>query len=441
MSKKKKIAPLNQGQSFSNYILKNARKLEVFKCWKSDISTGMGHFVVARQRKNGTLVVGVYLLDLNCLGLKDTFYSEFEDIYDLKKKFLDSNIGVIDFEEIEPNICFNYVFGAIEFAEDLGFKPHKDFKITEYILDDVEDIEFVDIEFGFNGRPLFVSGENDNINRIMAILDKNVGRENYDYFLGPDAEEMEEDEDLEEDIYKKLGDIRDLSNEEFEEQTQLSISRYSDETKTAYSMFLLIHLALSDWKNVEEYEYEYKKNPKLCIEKALKYLKPKVPKEMNDIGIIANFATISIENILKFEGSEFFLLEDFRAAFEAFQKEEFKDNLDSISDFILPFDFLRKQALMAIRAYISEELFDEVKFENLNDFQKNRVADVFLDTLEDYEQEGLITTQFEEIEEAIENYIELAIYLPDLSPKELKHLILTIEILDELTEWSGDWLK
>ena len=96
---------------------------------------------------------------------------------------------------------------------------------------------------------------------------------------------------------------------------------------------------------------------------------------------------------------------------------------------------------MAIRAYISEELFDEVKFENLNDFQKNRVADVFLDTLEDYEQEGLITTQFEEIEEAIENYIELAIYLPDLSPKELKHLILTIEILDELTEWSGDWLK
>lgn len=431
MSKKKKADPQKQEQSFSNYIIKNARKLEVFKCWKSDISTGMGHFVVARQRKNGTLVVGVYLLDLNCLGLKDTFYSEFEDIYDLKKKFLDSNIGVIDFEEIEPNFCFNYVFGAIEYAEDLGFKPHKDFKITEYILDDAEEIEFVDIEFGFNGRPLFVAGPNDNINSLMAILDKNIGRENYDYFLGAKNEELDGDKEYSENIYEELIDLSNLNEEEFEEHIENSFSKYSDEVKPIYTAFLIIHLALSDWKTVEQYESEYKKNPKLCIEKAIKHLKPKVPKEINDNNALENFATISIENILKFDSSDFFLLEDFQIAFEAFQKEEIALNLDSISSFLIPFQFQRTHRIRSIREYISEELFGKSDFENLNDFQKNRVADTFLETLEEYELEGLITTQFEEIEETLEKYLEIAMFLPDLKSKELKNLILTIKLPEE----------
>ncbi len=431
MSKKKKADPQKQEQSFSNYIIKNARKLEVFKCWKSDISTGMGHFVVARQRKNGTLVVGVYLLDLNCLGLKDTFYSEFEDIYDLKKKFLDSNIGVIDFEEIEPNFCFNYVYGAIEYAEDLGFKPHKDFKITEYILDDAEEIEFVDIEFGFNGRPLFVAGPNDNINSLMAILDKNIGRENYDYFLGAKNEELDGDKEYSENIYEELIDLSNLNEEEFEEHIENSFSKYSDEVKPIYTAFLIIHLALSDWKTVEQYESEYKKNPKLCIEKAIKHLKPKVPKEINDNNALENFATISIENILKFDSSDFFLLEDFQIAFEAFQKEEIALNLDSISSFLIPFQFQRTHRIRSIREYISEELFGKSDFENLNDFQKNRVADTFLETLEEYELEGLITTQFEEIEETLEKYLEIAMFLPDLKSKELKNLILTIKLPEE----------
>lgn len=431
MSKKKKAAPQKQAQSFSNYIIKNARKLEVFNCWKSDISTGIGHFVVARQRKNGTLVVGVYLLDLNCLGLKDTFFLEFEDIYELKKEILEINNGVVDYEEIEPNLFFNYVYGAIEYAEDLGFKPHKDFKITEYILDDAEEIEFVDIEFGFNGRPLFVAGPYDNSNSLMAILDKNVGRENYDYFLGAKNEELDEDEKYTENIYEELNDLSNLNEEEFGEHIEKSFSKYSDEVKPTYAAFLIIHLALSDWKTAEQYESEYKKNPNLCIEKAIKHLKLKIPKEINDNNILENFATISIENILKFDSTEFFLLEDFQIAFEAFQKEEFAVNLDSIATFLIPFQFQRTHTIRSIREYISEELFGKSDFENLNDFQKNRVADTFLETLEDYEQEGLISTHFEEIEDALENYIELANYLPDLKSKELKNLILTIKLPEE----------
>lgn len=225
--------------------------------------------------------------------------------------------------------------------------------------------------------------------------------------------------------------MSNLNEEEFEEHIENSFSKYSDEVKPIYTAFLIIHLALSDWKTVEQYESEYKKNPKLCIEEAIKHLKPKVPKEINDNNALENFATISIENILKFDSSDFFLLEDFQIAFEAFQKEEIALNLDSISSFLIPFQFQRTHRIRSIREYISEELFGKSDFENLNDFQKNRVADTFLETLEEYELEGLITTQFEEIEETLEKYLEIAMFLPDLKSKELKNLILTIKLPEE----------
>lgn len=431
MSRKKKASTQIQPLSFSNYIIKNARKLELLKCWKSDTSEGMGHFVVARQRKNGTLVVGVYLIDLYCLGLKDTFYSEFEDLGDLNKKLIEASRGIVDFEEIESNLCFNYIYGAIEYAEDIGFQPHKEFKVTEYILDEVDDIEFVDIEFGHKGQPMFIAGEDDNVTQILATLDKTVGEGNYEYVLGEDFED--EDEENSEDFYDELEDLRELSDEEFEVQTQLSFAKYSDEVKPTYAAFLLIHLALSAWKKVEACQSEYKKNPKLFFTKALEYLLPKLPEGMRDSNIASDFITVSIENTIRFEGQEFFLLEDFQTAFEAFQKGELRENYEVISIFMIPFEIHRMQAIMGIRGYFSEELFQESEFESLNTFQKNRVADLFLETLEEYKLKGLINEEYEDLEDTLDDYLEITEFMPELSQKELKNMILTM-VMPEVEE-------
>lgn len=433
MSKKKKSSLQIQPISFSNYILKNARKLDLFKCWKSDTSAGMGHFVVARKRKNGTLVVGVYLIDLYCLGLKDTFYSEFEDLEDLKEKLLEAEPDILNFEEIDSSLCFNYIYGAIEYAEDLGFQPHKDFKTTEYILDDVEDIDFVDIEFGYNGKPMFVAGPSDNVNRILSVLDKNVGEGNYKCIIGHDDEDSEDDDEYFEDFYEELEEFKELSDEEFQQEIELSFLKYSDEVKPIYGVFLLINMALQEWKRPEQYRNEYKIDSKKCINQAVKYLKPKLPKEISEGNLVENFAILSIENTIKFEGAEFILLEAFQKAFEAFQKEELVDNYAIITTFLIPLEFRRMQDLMGIRAYLSEELYQEGEFENLNSFQTNRVADVLIETLVDYEQEGLITQQYEDIEDTLDDYLSIAEYMPDLSQKELKNMIMTM-VMPEVPE-------
>ena len=176
MSKKKKKGSggSNKPQKPTTYIKQAARKLPVGEClalpdWGF---SGMTHIVVPRQKANGGAVVGHYMLDTFCLGLKDTQFAILKNEMEYEE-----HIALLtahqDFEPIEPALAFNLIYGAIEFAEDHGFEPHKDFEITEYILPDVEEIEYIDLEFGKDGKPFFISGPYDNVEKIMGILKKN----------------------------------------------------------------------------------------------------------------------------------------------------------------------------------------------------------------------------------------------------------------------------
>ncbi|MGZ3951663.1 MAG: hypothetical protein ACXVBZ_09715, partial [Flavisolibacter sp.] len=58
------------------YIETKARSLPVYKCWVNPEwkEAGMANVIVARQHVNQNLTVGIYLVDLMCLGIKDTLY-------------------------------------------------------------------------------------------------------------------------------------------------------------------------------------------------------------------------------------------------------------------------------------------------------------------------------------------------------------------------------
>lgn len=159
-NKKKAGKVINfQPISLENYIKSHARKLPVLECWQTENINGLSQVKVVRKKANGKLIVGFYLIDMYCFGLKDTFYLEFEDYEDYESqalnKFSDDAVGQT---RIEADYAFNLVYGAIEYGEDNGFKVPKAFKVSEYILDDIEDIEFIDIEFGMNGQPLYIPG-------------------------------------------------------------------------------------------------------------------------------------------------------------------------------------------------------------------------------------------------------------------------------------------
>lgn len=185
-----------------NYIRKHARKSPVYEClideqWRQTQFTPV---IVSRQKASGRLIVGVYIVDLQCLGVKNTSYYHDMDVYEYQE-FVQRMANGMDqhFVPIEPNLCFNIIYGAVEFAEDCGFPPHKDFFVTEYILDDVESVEYIEVPLGKDGKPFYFAGPYDDSRKILETLAKNVGPGNFDFVADIGGLDPDDDWEIEED--------------------------------------------------------------------------------------------------------------------------------------------------------------------------------------------------------------------------------------------------
>jgi hypothetical protein len=178
MQKQNQLSP-------EKYIINKGALLPFHECFVNEEweERGMATVVLSKKMPSGKLIIGLYLIDTYCLGLKDTTYKfAFDDIdyIGFLNKLNESQTMV----KCEPNFAHNLIYGAIDYADESGFTPNKDFRVTKHLLDTALIDEGVDeIEFGKDGKPLFVAGPHDDINRIIGILERNVGTGNYDYIL------------------------------------------------------------------------------------------------------------------------------------------------------------------------------------------------------------------------------------------------------------------
>jgi hypothetical protein len=193
-----------------NYIRQKARTLPVYQClvntdWED---SGLANIIVARNHTTGNFTAGMYLVDLHCLGVKDASY--WFNISETKySQILAHAKASMELEQVSYELVHNIVFAALEFAEEYGFKPHKDYtSVAQYILEeDTEDIELIEIECGVDGKPSYVRGPYDDdakVARILAQLEKTAGPDNY-YFIDEDDEDWV-DEDDEDDDFDDLDD-------------------------------------------------------------------------------------------------------------------------------------------------------------------------------------------------------------------------------------------
>lgn len=185
-------------QKPENFIKTRARELQLGRCyinfdWEE---SGIASALVSRKHTNGNVTLGFYLIDLKCLGVTDAFF-KFNVAVDEMFDLVDQMNGI----EIEYEKIHNIIYGAEAFANDCGFKPHKDWTVAQFILEEDDDhIPLIDIEFGDDGVPAYYVGPNDSpakIKQILATLDKNVGAGNYLFYN--DEDEFEEDEIIEDD--------------------------------------------------------------------------------------------------------------------------------------------------------------------------------------------------------------------------------------------------
>ena len=149
---------------------------------------GLATILMSRRQPDAHMAFGVFLVDIFCLGLKNTFANvDFSEA-----RYVREVVGrVYEQQESEPCDCdlaHQIIYGGIAYAKQFGFKPNKDFRLSQHVLDAAESIGPSDIEFGRDGKPLFVSGPDDNVPKILHQLQATAGEGRYDYLcpVAPD---------------------------------------------------------------------------------------------------------------------------------------------------------------------------------------------------------------------------------------------------------------
>ncbi|MCH8217600.1 MAG: hypothetical protein IH892_12625 [Planctomycetes bacterium] len=163
--------------------LRQARRFPIHEClinpsWREQ---GLATILVSRRQPDEHLAFGVFLVDIFCLGLKNTFANvDFSE-----SRYVREVVGrVYERQESEPcdsGLAHQIIYGAIAYAKQFGFKPNKDFRLSQHLLDAAESIGPSDIEFGKDGKPLFISGPDDNVQKILHQLQATAGEGQYHY--------------------------------------------------------------------------------------------------------------------------------------------------------------------------------------------------------------------------------------------------------------------
>lgn len=145
---------------------------------------GMARIAVTRRQDNGNYILGVYLVDLYCLGIKNAFCNADLTMNEIDEKFIPQCFGGQPPDHIGLEKAKAIIFGAVEYAKNLDFEPHPDFKLARYVLGTEESAEDYEIPFGGpNGKPFYVAGPDDDHEAIVQKLYSRLGKGGFDYML------------------------------------------------------------------------------------------------------------------------------------------------------------------------------------------------------------------------------------------------------------------
>ncbi len=141
--------------------------------------------VVARQSPSGSVAAAVFLVDLACLGVKNAMGRTFGSRAEYQRELLDTFPIPGSWRKIDLNLAAKIIRTGIAYAQELGFKPHRDYYRAAVLLEGARPEESpIEVPVGHKGKPFFVSGPHDNAKAIMTRLERRLGAGNYDYMVG-----------------------------------------------------------------------------------------------------------------------------------------------------------------------------------------------------------------------------------------------------------------
>ena len=159
-------------------------------CTMANLWTGgIGQVLLSRQMENGDVAFGAFLVDVYCLGVKNAMSDILpRTVYDRKVYARMAERGEV--VRLRPECGRKLVEGAVRYALDLGFSPHRDYQAAKLIFGGISaeacPEQFV---YGKDGKPLSIAGPFDNhvrCEQILRTLEKRCGPEGYHYLVPVD---------------------------------------------------------------------------------------------------------------------------------------------------------------------------------------------------------------------------------------------------------------
>lgn len=142
--------------------------------------SGVACVLVAAPDTRGTHSICGYLVDTWCLGVKNAIGPKRMRPRELEA-FRRQYFGLWRSEGIRVplELAQHLVLGAVDYARSLGFEPHPDFRRVRRALGSWDGPSA--ITFGVHGKPLYVNGPYEDPQRVLATLERSVGRDGFHY--------------------------------------------------------------------------------------------------------------------------------------------------------------------------------------------------------------------------------------------------------------------
>jgi hypothetical protein len=144
---------------------------------------GIGTMILARGITRHHLAVGIFLIDVFCLGIKDAMFRSLEsDEFAMYVEVTDAGSPLVSFQ---PSDARKLLGDLAAWSQSIGFPPHRDFVAVERIFGDVSaDESNADFPFGHDGKPLYIPGPFESaalIRQRIKQLQKHLGDAGFEF--------------------------------------------------------------------------------------------------------------------------------------------------------------------------------------------------------------------------------------------------------------------
>lgn len=133
--------------------------------------SGMATLTLTRGVGSGPLVMGSFLLDTFCLGIKDVLFRSIDSHeFNVLRDTMDRAAPL---SPVAPAYGRKLLRDLAAWATSIGFPPHRDFATVERLFGTVNADECTaEFRFGHDGKPVYMSGPSESPRQVRRRLEQ-----------------------------------------------------------------------------------------------------------------------------------------------------------------------------------------------------------------------------------------------------------------------------